>query len=160
MILSKLYSNDERFHNITFNQGLNVVLGKVSRRYDLLRDSHNLGKSTLIEVLDFMFLKELKKENLFRKHADVFRNHIFYFEIVLSGHKYLTIRRSIAQQTVISFKENDKASICNEQTVWDKTLPLSKARNYLNDLLAFDVLPLSSYRKTLAFYVLKKTIKM
>lgn len=153
MILSKLYSNDERFHNITFNQGLNVVLGKVSRRYDLLRDSHNLGKSTLIEVLDFMFLKELKKENLFKRHADVFRNHIFYFEIVLSGHKYLTIRRSVAQQTVISFKENDKATICNEQTAWDKTLSLSKARSYLNELLAFDVLPLSSYRKTLAFFL-------
>ena len=44
MKLSQLYSNDSRFHNMQFNDGLNVVLGKVFHREDINKDSHNLGK--------------------------------------------------------------------------------------------------------------------
>ena len=83
MKLSKLYSNDARFHSIDFNDGLNVVLGKVTRRYDSLRDSHNLGKSSLIEVLDFMLLKELKAGSFFKRYASFFSVHVFYLELLL-----------------------------------------------------------------------------
>ena len=68
MKLSQLYCNDSRFHNMKFNEGLNVVLGKVCQREDISKDSHNLGKSTLIDVLDFMLLKEVKKDHLFKKY--------------------------------------------------------------------------------------------
>lgn len=153
MKLSRLYSNDARFHSIIFNDGLNVVLGKVTRRYDMLRDSHNLGKSSLIEVLDFMMLKELKAGSFFRKYARIFYSHVFYLEIILDDATYLTIRRSVTEPTKISFKRGEASCECNEDTHWDLTLVFSKSKEYLNEQLGFNVLPSVNYRSTVSFYL-------
>ena len=83
MKLSKLYSNDGRFHSIEFNPGMNVVLGKVTRRYDRECDSHNLGKSTLVDLLDFMLLKDIDAKHIFRRFRDLFASHVFYLEIII-----------------------------------------------------------------------------
>ena len=128
MKLSRLYSNDARFHSIVFNDGLNVVLGKVTRRYDMLRDSHNLGKSSLIEVLDFMMLKELKADSFFKKYANIFSSHIFYIELLLNDSTYLTIRRAVANPNNISFIKSEVSCKCHEHTKWDVTLPLTKSK--------------------------------
>ena len=151
MKLSRLYSNDARFHSIVFNEGLNVVLGKVTRRYDMLRDSHNLGKSSLIEVLDFMMLKELKTDSFFKKYAKTFSSHIFYLELILDDTKYLTIRRAVANPNNISFISSEASCECNENTKWDVTLPLTKSKDYLNKQLAFNVLTGVNYRATVSF---------
>ena len=92
MKLSKLYSNDTRFHNIEFTLGINVVLGRVMQKYDMQRDSHNLGKSTLITLLDFMLLKKISNQHIFKRFYNVFSNHIFYIEIILPDGCYLTIK--------------------------------------------------------------------
>ena len=151
MKLSRLYSNDERFHSIVFNDGLNVVLGKVTRRYDMLRDSHNLGKSSLIEVLDFMMLKELKADSFFKKYANIFSSHIFYIELLLNDSTYLTIRRAVANPNNISFIKSEVSCECHEHTKWDVTLPLTKSKEYLNRQLAFNVLTGVNYTTTVSF---------
>ena len=153
MKLSRLYSNDARFHSIVFNDGLNVVLGKVTRRYDMLRDSHNLGKSSLIEVLDFMMLKELKADSFFKKYANIFSSHIFYIELLLNDTTYLTIRRAVANPNNISFIRSEASCECNEHTKWDVTLPLTKSKEYLNRQLAFNVLTGVNYRSTVSFFL-------
>lgn len=154
MKLSQLYSNDQRFHNIRFNDGLNVVLGKVCQREDIHRDSHNLGKSTLIDLLDFMLLKELSKGHFFKKYCSFFENHIFYLEIILNSGTYLTIRRSVAEPTKICFKSSEATLVCNEETSWDKkNITFEKAKNYLNSQLDFNVLTDWQYRKTVTFFL-------
>ena len=154
MRLSKLYSNDSRFHNMTFNEGLNVVLGKVCKRNEVQKDSHNLGKSTLIDVLDFMLLKNIDKNHLFKKYSPLFDNHIFYLEIELNNGTFLTIRRSVKEATRISFKSSEAKTICGEDTAWDKNdVALAKAVAYLNEQLAFDVLHDWPYRKTVSFFL-------
>lgn len=154
MKLSKLYSNDSRFHNMTFNSGLNVVLGKVVHRDEEQKDSHNLGKSTLVDLLDFMMLKDIDKYHIFKKYSTLFKEHIFYLEIVLNSGKYLTIRRSVAEPTKISFKSSETSQTCSENTQWDETnLAIKNAKIYFNSLLSFDVLPNWLYRKTVSFFL-------
>lgn len=154
MRLSRLYSNDNRFHNMTFNNGLNVVLGKVTKRDEVQKDSHNLGKSTLIDVLDFMLLKNIDKSHIFKKYSPLFDNHIFYLEIELNEGSYLTIRRAVNQATRISFKNNEATMICTEDTAWDETnVTIDKAREFLNTQLSFDVLQDWQYRKTVSFFL-------
>ncbi len=154
MKLSQLYCNDSRFHNMKFNDGLNVVLGKVCQREDINKDSHNLGKSTLIDVLDFMLLKEVKNDHLFKKYISCFENHIFYLEIILNSGTYLTIRRSVSEPTKICFKSSEATMVCNEETAWDKTnLTFTKAKNYLNTQLNFNILPDWPFRKTVTFFL-------
>lgn len=153
MKLSKLYSNDPRFHNIEFTSGINIVLGKVTQRYDMQRDSHNLGKSTLVTLLDFMLLKELTQQHIFRRFIDQFSTHVFFLEILLSDGRFLTIKRSIAEPTKISYKFSEAAIVCNEHTIWDISLTFDKAKAYLNETLAFNVLPEWDYRKTVTFFL-------
>ena len=154
MKLSQLYCNDQRFHNMQFNDGLNIVLGKVFQREDTNKDSHNLGKSTLIDVLDFMLLKEVKNDHLFKKYSSYFESHIFYLEILLNNGTYLTIRRSIIEPTKICFKSSEATIVCNEETTWDKTnMTFAKAKKYLNSQLGFNVLLNWPYRKTVSFFL-------
>ena len=154
MKLVKLYCNDSRFKAIRFNDGLNVVLGKVRRRNDTHKDSHNLGKSTLVELLDFMFLKKIDKEYFLRRYKSKFLSHKFFLEIELNDRTYLTICRGANNDTKISFKSSQADITCNEQTKWDEeNLSLEKSIAYLNEILHFDVLPEWSYRKTLSFFL-------
>ena len=44
---------------------LNVVLAAVHRRKSKKSDSHNLGKTTLIGLIDFMLLKEIARSDHF-----------------------------------------------------------------------------------------------
>ena len=154
MKLSQLYSNDSRFHDMTFNSSLNVVLGKVMHRDEMQKDSHNLGKSTLIELLDFMLLKNIDKTHFFKRFGSLFESHIFYLELLLNTGSYLTIRRSVAEPTKISFKNSEATLICNEETQWDVDgLSLKKAQDYLNTQLGFSALSDWSYRKTVSFFL-------
>ncbi|WP_036878926.1 DUF2326 domain-containing protein [Xylanibacter oryzae] len=154
MKLHRLYCNDSRFHDITFNDGLNVVLGHVTHYYDMDKDSHNLGKSTLIDVIDFMLLKEIDKNFFLKRYPEQFVNHIFYLELLLNSKMYLTIRRSVAAATKISFKEHEASEDCGLATNWDKKdLSLKVAKKYLNDKLGFDVLTNWDYRKTVSFFL-------
>ena len=154
MKLSRLYCNDNRFHDIEFNDGMNIVIGEVSRRIDKGRDSHNLGKSTLVTLLDFMLLKNIDQEHIFKRFSDLFAGHVFYLEILLHDRRYLTIRRSVIEPTKISFKTTEASTICGDLTTWDEeNVAIAKAQGYLNDKLAFDVLRDYSYRKTVSFFL-------
>lgn len=154
MKLKQLYCNSTSFHNVKFNAGLNVVLGKVFQKYDKLKDSHNLGKSTLIDVLDFMLLKDIEKEHIFKRFYNIFKDHEFFLEIELNSGSYLTIKRSVAEPNKISFKENPASTLCNDNTGWDViNMPRSKAEEWLNTKLDFDILVDWKYRKTVSFFL-------
>ena len=139
---------------MTFNSELNVVLGKVVHRDEKQKDSHNLGKSTLVDLLDFMLLKDIDKNHIFKKYSSFFNKHIFYLEVALNSGKYLTIRRSVAQPTKVSFKCSENTQTCSENTQWDESgLAIKNARVRLNAFLGFDVLPDWLYRKTVSFFL-------
>lgn len=153
MKLSQLYAN-KSFKNIVFNDGLNLVLVRVTKKLELDKDSHNLGKTTLIEVIDFMLLKTVKEGHIFKTYYDKFSGYIFFLEILLNDGKYLTIRRAVDMPTKLSFKKSEISSNCLEESDWDaEKLPFEKAENYLNEELAFDVLSTWSYRKSVTYFL-------
>lgn len=159
MKLSKLYSSDARFKTVSFNPNFNVVLGEISNSEDLTTDSHNLGKSTLISLIDFMLLKELDKNSFLKGKR--FENHTFYLELILNSGKYLTIKRTIKNASKISFKLHRKELKIGEViSEWDyEDLPMStqdetkNPKALLNGFLAFDVLKGESFRKTSGYFL-------
>lgn len=159
MKLSKLYSSDTRFKTVSFNPNFNVVLGEISNSEDLTTDSHNLGKSTLISLIDFMLLKELDKNSFLK--GERFENHTFYLELILNSGKYLTIKRTIKNASKISFKLHRKELKIGEViSEWDyEDLPMStqdetkNPKALLNGFLAFDVLKGESFRKTSGYFL-------
>lgn len=153
MKLSQLYAN-KSFKNIVFNDGLNLVLAKVTKKLDLNKDSHNLGKTTLIAVIDFMLLKEVKEEHIFKKYQEKFSGYVFFLEICLNSGEYLTIRRAVDTPTKISFKLTKvSTNLLNEEN-WDKpSIGFDKAGIALNDYLAFDILKQWQYRKSVTYFL-------
>ena len=131
MKLSKIYSN-EPFHEVVFNEGFNVILGQVTKPKDKNVDSHNLGKTTLIHVIDFLMLKKIDKKHFFTKHEKLFKDYVFYLEILLNSGKYLTIKRSVAEATKYRSKYMMKSTrtFLNVINGMTKTSPLKKQKNF------------------------------
>ncbi|WP_163407932.1 DUF2326 domain-containing protein [Flavobacterium ajazii] len=153
MKLSQLYAN-KSFKNIVFNDGINLVLAKVTQKLDLNKDSHNLGKSRLIEVIDFMLLSGPSGDDIFYKYKDKFKGYVFYLEILLNSGKYLTIKRSIDTSTKISFKTTTHTVSLLNTNEWDKeNLGFEKAVETLNEYLGFDILVNWSYRKSVTYFL-------
>lgn len=157
MKVSKIYA-DSPFQNVEFSEnGLNVVIGKISDRDNNNISSHNLGKSLLMEIIDFLLLKGIdKKEQFFLTRNEKFKYYTFFAEIVLNNGKYLIIKRNVDNNTKVSFKLNIKrmAGFDIEIDKWDfENIPFDKAKEKLNEYLCFDVLPNFKYRKTINYFI-------
>lgn len=161
MKLVKLYSNDENFKTVTFSPGFNLILGEITDSTNLNKDSHNLGKTTLIDILDFMLLKKINKHHFFKVKKDKFSHHIFYLEIELNTKKYLTIKRSVCKNSKISFKISEtKNNNFISETNWDyfdlalTTKEIEKNPKFiLNNFLNFNVLQGYTYRDYLNYFL-------
>jgi uncharacterized protein YydD (DUF2326 family) len=97
MIFSKIYSNrPEIFPPIRFRRGLNVILARVRDRKDTTKDSHNLGKTLLIDLLDFCLLCQPDADFFLKKHTDRFSGFVFFLELELHDGGFVTIRRGVS----------------------------------------------------------------
>lgn len=136
-----------------------MILGRIYDEAILDKDSHNLGKSSLIELIDFMLLKQIKSNSYLKRNQ--FINHVFFLEIELDNGKYLTIKRAVKTNTKISFKITDIENNCLvNETEWDYTdLPLSSKdpdknpKNILDKILDFNVLKKYSFRNYLNYFL-------
>ncbi|WP_295022701.1 DUF2326 domain-containing protein [Sulfurimonas sp.] len=156
MKLCKIYANG-LFHNVEFSEGLNVIIGKISNRDDSEKDTHNLGKSLLLEVIDFLLLKKVaQKDRYFLTRNKIFASYVFFAEIKLNNGKHLLIKRAVENNTKISFKlsDNKLEKFDIDVKEWDDSdLAIDKARETLNTYLGFDILPKWKYRKTLNYFM-------
>mgnify|MGYP000972666524 CR=1 FL=1 len=158
MMLSKLYSNSPRiFQPIQFQEGLNVVLAEIRLPENRNKDTHNLGKTTTGRLLDFCFLSTRDANFFLFKHSDLFDPFVFFLEIRLGDSTFLTIRRSVAEATKISFKRHpgqnqDFSSLRNSE--WDHfDMPFDRARDLLDGLLDWRALKPWKYRKVLGYLI-------
>lgn len=161
MKISKIYSSNKKFKELDFNDGFNIILGKVTNKRNLNSDSHNLGKSTLIDLIDFMFLKEIKKGHFLKDNIDKFGNYTFFMELKKSENDFITIKRNVKTNTKISLKIHKIGKKdFRYETDWDyKDLPLTTSdtsknpKDILNRYWGFnEVLPYN-YRQFLNYFL-------
>ncbi len=151
MKISKIYSN-KNFKNIEFNENFNAIVAFIES--DKKEDTHNLGKTSLIRVIDFLLLSSFDKNTDKLLGNDIFIGQEFYGELKLNSGKYLLIKRSINTPTKISFKLNDSKLNDFELDIdWDEELTLKKAKARLNDYLDFNILPNWDYRKSITYFL-------
>ena len=125
--LNRLYSESNIFEEISFHDGVNIILGE---KYDNSsvkgRKTNGVGKSMSIEFLDFGFLNDYEKSRIAKIPKEVFpleENVILDLDI---GDEAITIKRNR--------KQADQPVIIREgRTVsFDK---LQDAREYLTGLI-------------------------
>lgn len=163
MQLSRLYSNlPDVLAPIGFNHGananrLNVVLGEVKHPKDQKKDSHNLGKTTLLQLIDFLMLKGWSQESFLFRHRDRFAKFVFYLEIALNSGGYATIRRSVDAPTRIALVRHQDPNADFEgaaDDMWDHPdLPIDEAVKLLDAWLDLRALQPYDYRKAITYFL-------
>jgi uncharacterized protein YydD (DUF2326 family) len=158
--LTSLYCNfEDMFPKINFNEGLNVVFGQVKDKKEKRRDSHNLGKTFLISVIDFCLLADIDKEHPFKSKHDLFKDFVFFLEVETNDGRYVTIKRGTNQATKISIGianvKNRIYSTANSANWTYNDIAISKAKEALNSLLNLSAIAPFKFRKGLS-YVMRR----
>jgi uncharacterized protein YydD (DUF2326 family) len=150
MKLVKIYAN-KNFKNVEFEPKFNTVLATIFEK-NKKKDTHNLGKSSLIHVINFILLGSLNKKIFGHK---IFHGVVFYGELALNDGRFLIIKREIDTNTKISFKINDSKTqgFTIPQSWDDENLAFDKARKKLNEFLHFDVVLNYDYRKSITYFL-------
>ncbi|MBV9868746.1 MAG: DUF2326 domain-containing protein [Abitibacteriaceae bacterium] len=162
MKLSALYANKaDIFPPIKFHEGFNVVFARVKNPKIKEKDSHNLGKTFLITVIDFCLLAEADKHHPFKIHSEVFKDFVFYLEIKTHSGHYVTVRRLVEGRNPVSIhvshSPNTDLTRLFEPSWTYADLPLTKAIKQLNDLLDLSAIAPYNYRKGLGYILRRQT---
>lgn len=157
MKISQIYSNkDDVFPRLKLSDGLNVVYAKVNRPDDSGKDSHNLGKTTLLHLIDFLLLKGWAKGHFLYDHKKLFAEYVFFLEVKLNQGGYVTIRRSVAKNSRISIERHDsrRDMVGILPQAWEHSdLPFKKAKGKLDQILGLSALGGWSYRKGVGYFL-------
>lgn len=158
MRVSRLYSDQPAdFPPIDFVDGLNVVLAEIRLPENRARDTHNLGKSTLVRLIDFGFLWGRDQNFFLFKYPDRFNHYTFFLEIELHDGAFVTVRRSVANHSRIAFKKHELSQQDFSDLpdkAWDHSdVPFDRAREILDSLLDWRALKPWSYRKGLGYFL-------
>jgi len=160
--LSRLYSNqDDLFAPIHFNAGsastsLNVVFAEVKRRRTKDGDSHNLGKTTLIALLDFMLLKNISgTDHFLAKHKERFKGFVFFLEIALHSGDFVIVRRPVEEPNSIALKRlNNSMEDARKLGEWDHwDMPLEAARRALDAYVNLTTIAPFDYRTGVSYFM-------
>lgn len=155
MKLSRLYSNKpEIFPKIDFRGGLNVVLGEIRLPENKVLDTHNLGKTTLSEVIDFCLLKAKHKDFFLFAHRE-FIDFVFFLEIETISNGWVTVRRAVAKGSKASFiLQNEGRGDCSrigeeKWNHWD--VPFARSVQLLDGYLGLQDISPWSFRDVLGY---------
>ncbi|HEC13395.1 MAG TPA: DUF2326 domain-containing protein [Acidiferrobacteraceae bacterium] len=159
MKLSRLYTNDTLvFTPIDFREGFNVVLARIRHPKDDEKSSHCLGKTLLVDVIDFCLLKSVGTKNHFLKSRDdLFGDLVFFLELELSEGGYVTVRRPVHEATRISFKRHEERHqdyINSADETWDHlNISLAAGVRMLDGYLALSMIKPWNYRKGVSYFM-------
>lgn len=98
-MIYKVFADDPRFNEVNFSKGLNIVLGTKSSSSDDKDTRNGVGKTLLIEIIDFCLGSQVKKDTKLKK-IDLIKNWTFSIVLDLFYSK-CTISRSIKESRKI-----------------------------------------------------------
>ena len=158
MKLKRIYSNKpDIFGPVTFNTGLSLVVAEIRLPENQEKVTHNLGKSTLGQLIDFCLLKTKNSKFFIFKHEQKFSEFTFYLEIEIDDGKFATISRSAKTGSKIGLIRSDNelvdaTAVSPEE--WDHTgLSFERAKKLLDAWLGLTPLKPWDYRKIVGFLI-------
>ncbi len=155
MKLSKLYCNKQNFKEIIFNDGVNIIIGRIENPENKDLNVHNLGKSLIVNIIDFVLLKS---KSFLIDNINIFKGYSFLLELKLNSGKFLTIKRTVGDPK-ICFKEHSQKNMdFRNETNWDYddytiTSKKKNAKDLLQKFLGFNILTKNNYRSILTYFL-------
>lgn len=133
--LSRLYSNNSNtFPDIKFKDGLNIVFANVSKEQKN-KSSHSLGKTTLVDLLNYSLLKQVDKSFFLKNKA--FEDFVFYLEVEYDLNRFVTIKRPVKGKISIhSSPKKDSLNYLNDEDWEFNSLSLKKAKEIFDSFVS------------------------
>ena len=130
MKISKLYSNNDNFKTIEFDNGINFILS----------DTNGVGKSSLFKLIDFCLLGD--KHFLGHDH---FKDYIFYIELQISSNRYITIKRPTTNGKNIELKITKEKSILLDEKDFNIKGSLGVAKSFFENKVNYSINKFRTY---------------
>jgi uncharacterized protein YydD (DUF2326 family) len=163
MQISRIYSNQPAiFAPIEFNYGaradsLNVIYGEVRRPTDQQRDSHNLGKTTLLHLIDFLLLKGMSPDHFLAHNRERFGDFVFFIEIALNAGDFATIRRGVTTPHRVALTRHPEGAqdlVEAAEDAWDHPdMSRDDAVMLLDAWLDLKILKPYDFRKAITYFL-------
>ena len=159
MKLSHLYTNNGSvFVPIKFREDLNAIIARIQHPTDDEKSSHCLGKTLIIDVIDFCLLKTVGTKGHFLKmREDLFGDLIFFLEIQIGQGEFVTVRRAVRKATRIAFKRHQKGHLDLSNMPdhkWDHTnVSLTASVGMLDGYLKLAAIKPWLYRKGFSYFL-------
>src|SRR5690606_16741831 len=114
MFLNKIYSEPEVFERVEFKRGINYIFGKkeVSTQEEVKNSLNGIGKSTLLDLIDFALLSNYNKRDSKRLYAAYQKGILKGVSIILDFEVDKTdysIKRAFDKPSTIFLSVNDSA---------------------------------------------------
>lgn len=103
--LTSLSSPSGLFEKIIFKNGLNIILGRYSKSG---KDINGIGKTTIINLIDYCLLADGVKSELFKEKYDFLKGEIVKLEFVLGGKIYSTERGFENKKKVLFSRDGEE----------------------------------------------------
>lgn len=100
--LISLSSPSGLFKDIVFRDGLNIILGRYSKSG---KDINGIGKTTIINLIDYCLLADGVKSELFKEKYDFLRHETIRLDFLLGGKQY-SIERGFEDKKKVFFRTN------------------------------------------------------
>lgn len=158
MRLVRLYSNKpEVFTPIVFNPGFSAVVAEIRVPANQLLDTHNLGKSTVGELIDYCLLRGKDPSFFLFEHPGIFAEFTFYLEVELDAGGFLTVARPVTPGSRVDFLRSD-ATVPDARELdaeeWDHVgLAFKRAKTFLDATLAIRQLEPWPFRKLVGYLI-------
>jgi len=130
MKISKLYSNNDNFKSIVFDNGINFII----------TDTNGVGKSSLFKLIDFCLLGD--KNFLAHEH---FKDYIFYIELQISSNRYITIKRPTTGSKNIELKITKQKSMLIDEKEFNKKGSIGVAKSYFENKVNYSINKFRTY---------------
>ncbi len=158
MKLSALYSNQEAiFPRINFREGFNVIFAQINDPENLKKDAHNLGKTFLIDVIEFGLLKQIDKNHPFKQREDLFGEFVFFLEIKTHRGQFVTVRRKVNGRNPVSINISNQShqdfSNLPDDDWTNSNLSFTESREVLDSYLNLTIVRPYSYRKGVGYFL-------
>ncbi|WP_422137702.1 DUF2326 domain-containing protein [Endozoicomonas sp. ALC020] len=156
--LSKLYCNKpDIFPDIKFHDGINIVHAAISKHQKQKNTySHSVGKTTLLEIIDYTLLKEIKGDFFLKVHKNLFLDFEFYLEIQTGKTLFTTIKRKVEGKTFLATHTEPLDARNYSSDFWiEKNLGIKKAKQKLSSIVTLEILQKisSDYRQGLRYCI-------
>ena len=103
-MIYKVFADNENFNEVKFNSGLNIILGVKNETSNDNDTMNGVGKTTLLEIIDFCLGSQFDKNSYLKKISEI-KNWTFSIDMDLFNSRYI-ISRSINESNKIYIAGN------------------------------------------------------